>query len=216
MTTGAFHNVTEGPSLCAGTIIILGPRTRRVPCVRIIGPVRASAPSGSSAGHADAATTTSGRQCICCRRHRRRPRAAAATPPPGAGGSTVHSAFAFGAVGDGRANDTAAIQRTIDAAGASGRGSIALLPANGTFLLGGGIHLLGHAYDGVSLTVDGKVTIPTPAWSTPAQAGKVNDSAGVSHRSVTRPLLTSCIRSAHSGSVQPCRGCGRETERWSC
>jgi hypothetical protein len=143
-------------------------------------------------------------------------RAAAATPPPGAGGSTVHSAFAFGAVGDGRANDTAAIQRTIDAAGASGRGSIALLPANGTFLLGGGIHLLGHAYDGVSLTVDGKVTIPTPAWSTPAQAGKVNDSAGVSHRSVTRPLLTSCIRSAHSGSVQPCRGCGRETERWSC
>lgn len=91
----------------------------------------------------------------------------------------VHSVFGFGAAGDGAANDTAAIQRTLDAAAASGRGSVAWLPGNGTFRLGGALHLLGHAYDGVSLTVDGAVTIPTPAWSTPAQAGLVNNASGV-------------------------------------
>ena len=89
-------------------------------------------------------------------------------------GPRVFSAFSYGARGDGRANDTASVQRTIDAAGAAGGGE-AWLPANGTFLLGGGLNLLGHAYDGVTLRIDGKITIPTPAWSTQAQCGMAND-----------------------------------------
>ena len=86
----------------------------------------------------------------------------------------VFSAFAYGAVGDGKANDTAAIQRTIDAAGGGQRG-VAQLPGNGTFLLGGGLNLIGHGYDGVTLQIDGAVTVPGPAakpgWPTPAQCG---------------------------------------------
>ena len=74
-------------------------------------------------------------------------------------------------------NDTAAIQRTIEAAAATGRGSVALLPSNGTYRLGGGLHLLGHAYDGVTLQVDGHVTVPDPSWSTQAQCGFANASA---------------------------------------
>ena len=49
----------------------------------------------------------------------------------------IHNVFSFGAIGDGKANDTAAIQRAIDAAGKTG-GGVAWLPPNGTFLLGGG------------------------------------------------------------------------------
>ena len=96
----------------------------------------------------------------------------------GAGQQTIYSVFDYGAAGDGKANDTAAIQRTIDAAGGGNRG-VVWLPANGTYLLGGGLHLLGHGYDGVALQVDGAVTIPTPAWSTKAQAGLVNNQTGV-------------------------------------
>ena len=50
-----------------------------------------------------------------------------------------------GAVGDGKANDTAAIQAAIDAS--IGKG-IAYAPANGTHLLGGGLKFIGHSYDG--------------------------------------------------------------------
>ena len=91
--------------------------------------------------------------------------------------ASVHSVFAHGAVGDGKANETAAIQRTIEAAAATGPGSVVLLPHNGTFRLGGGVHMLGHHYDGVVLQVDGNVTVPDPSWSTPAQCGFANASA---------------------------------------
>ena len=89
----------------------------------------------------------------------------------------VFNVWSFGAAGDGKFNDTAAIQRTIDAAGAAGRGSVAWLPPNGTYLMGGALTLFGHKYDGVTLQVDGAVTIPTPAWST--EPPLINSSDGV-------------------------------------
>jgi hypothetical protein len=93
---------------------------------------------------------------------------------PQASAEQVFSVFNFGARGDGKHNDTAAIQAALDRAAAAG-GGVAHLPANGTFLTGGGLNALGHAYDGVTLRVDGAVTIPGPAakplWSTPAQCG---------------------------------------------
>ena len=93
---------------------------------------------------------------------------------PQASAEKVFSVFNFGARGDGKHNDTAAIQAALDRAAAAG-GGVAHLPANGTFLTGGGLNALGHAYDGVTLRVDGAVTIPGPAakplWSTPAQCG---------------------------------------------
>ena len=55
------------------------------------------------------------------------------------------SSLVQGAVGDGKANDTAAIQAAIDAS--IGKG-IAYAPANGTHLLGGGLKFIGHSYDG--------------------------------------------------------------------
>ena len=96
----------------------------------------------------------------------------------------VFSVYDFGGRGDGKHNDTAAIQATMDAAAAAGAG-VAHLPANGTYLTGGGLNVLGHVYDGVTLRVDGAVTIPgpaaKPAWPTPAQCGTaehVNGSGG--------------------------------------
>ena len=54
-------------------------------------------------------------------------------------------------------------------------GGVAHLPENGTYLTGGGLNVLGHQYDGVTLRVDGRVTIPGPTaqppWSTPEQCG---------------------------------------------
>ena len=80
---------------------------------------------------------------------------------------TVFNIFSFGAQGLGQTNDTAAAQRTLDAAASCPtRPAIALLPANGTYKFGGGLHAIGHAYDGVTLLIEGKVIVPTPAWST--------------------------------------------------
>ena len=112
-------------------------------------------------------------------RHPSAGRPARPTPPPTAAGTAplagaVFSVFDYGARGDGTHNDTAAIQATINAAAASG-GGVAHLPENGTYLTGGGLNALGHQYDGVTLRVDGRVTIPGPTakppWSTPEQCG---------------------------------------------
>ena len=46
-----------------------------------------------------------------------------ATPPAG----TVFNVYAFGAVGDGKANDTAALQKAIDASVASGTGGAGIV-----------------------------------------------------------------------------------------
>ena len=91
----------------------------------------------------------------------------------------VFSAFDFGAAGTGKGNDTAAIQRTLDAAAKVG--GEAWLPSNGTFLIGGGINAIGHGYDGVTLRIDGAVTVPGPPeakWSTPAECGLATDRPG--------------------------------------
>jgi hypothetical protein len=93
---------------------------------------------------------------------------------------STFSAFDFGAAGTGKRNDTAAIQRTLDAAAAAG-GGVAWLPLNGTFLIGGGLNAIGHAYDGVTLRVDGAVTVPGPpqaAWSTRAECGMSTNRQG--------------------------------------
>ena len=96
---------------------------------------------------------------------------AAAAPNPR---HNIFNVFSYGAVGDGKTNDTAAIQRTIDAAGSGNRG-VAWLPPNGTFLMGAGVNLIGHGYDGVSLRIDGAVTVPAagakPTWPTAAECG---------------------------------------------
>lgn len=92
----------------------------------------------------------------------------------------IFSAFEFGALGTGTGNDTAAIQSTLDAAAASG-GGVAWLPANGTFRIGGGLNAIGHAYDGVTLRVDGAVTVPGPpqaAWSSHTECGMSTNRRG--------------------------------------
>ena len=105
--------------------------------------------------------------------------AAAAAVPSEA--EQVFSVYDFGARGDGKHNDTAAIQAAMNAAAAAG-GGVAHLPHNGTFLTGGGLNALGHAYDGVTLRVDGAVTIPgptaKPAWPTPEQCGSAEHVKG--------------------------------------
>ena len=93
--------------------------------------------------------------------------AAASAPSTSTGGAgrpaRVFSAFSFGAVGDGVHNDTTAVQATLDAAAHAGAGSVAWLPQNGTFLFGAGVAAFGHKYDGVTLQLDGRVTVPQPA-----------------------------------------------------
>jgi len=68
-------------------------------------------------------------------------------PPKG-----VHSATAFGAVGDGKTDDTAAIQKALNAAGLTG--GIVMLPA-GNYLVKG--HLVVHA----NVTLEGVFRSPT-------------------------------------------------------
>ena len=87
--------------------------------------------------------------------------AAAATTEPSRD-PTVFSVYSFGAAGDGVRNDTGAVQAALDAAAKAGRG-VAWLPANGTYLFGGGVAAFGHGYDGVTLQLDGAVTVPKPA-----------------------------------------------------
>jgi len=103
--------------------------------------------------------------------------AAAALPET----ETVFSVYDYGARGDGKHNDTAAIQATMNAAAAAG-GGVAYLPDNGTYLTGGGLNALGHSYDGVTLRVDGRVTIPgptaNPPWPTPEQCGSAEHVKG--------------------------------------
>ena len=64
--------------------------------------------------------------------------AASITSPPA---GTVFNVYHYGAVGDGIYNDTAAIQRTIDAS--IGKG-VAWAPPNGTHLLGAGLKFIGQ------------------------------------------------------------------------
>ena len=79
--------------------------------------------------------------------------AAEAAPPTG----QVFNVYNFGAVGDGVANDTAALQSAIDASVAAG--GVAWSPPNGTHLLGGGLKFIGHAYDGVRVQLDAPLTL---------------------------------------------------------
>lgn len=117
----------------------------------------------------------------------------------------VFSAFDFGAAGTGMGNDTAAIQRTLDAAAAAG-GGVAWLPQNGTFLIGGGLNAIGHSYDGVTLRVDGAVTVPPPPeakWSTPAECGLSTNrpgSGGIPRSLCSVLLVVNVDRFAFTGS----------------
>ena len=74
----------------------------------------------------------------------------ASTPPTTPKG--VHSVAAFGAIGDGKADDTLAIQKALNAAGLTG--GIVLLPT-GNFLIKG--HLVVHA----NVTLEGVFRAPT-------------------------------------------------------
>ena len=90
--------------------------------------------------------------------------AAAATPPSGA---TVFNVYHYGAVGDGKANDTAAIQRTIDASLTSNPKGLVWVPPNGTHLLGAGLKFIGHAYDGVQMQFDVRLCIAIYLYTFP-------------------------------------------------
>ena len=78
-------------------------------------------------------------------------------------------AFAFGAVGDGVSDDTAALQRAISAC-ATAAGGTALLPANGTFLSFGLV--VPPAARGFALRVEGRLVFSneTKKWPKGAKA----------------------------------------------
>ena len=69
-------------------------------------------------------------------------------------GATVCNAFAYGAVGDGRADDTAALQRALTACA---NGGTAFLPANGTFLSFG---ISASSASNFALRIDGRECRP--------------------------------------------------------
>jgi polygalacturonase len=99
---------------------------------------------------------------------------AAATAPGTAGrlvrvdaGALVCDAFAFGAVGDGIADDTAALQRAISACAAAPGGGTALLPSNGTFLSFALLAAAPPSSAGFALRVEGvlRFSNDTKAWA---------------------------------------------------
>ena len=92
--------------------------------------------------------------------------AAAAAAQDSGAAPAVFSAYTFGARGDGTHNDTSAVQAALNAAAKAG-GGVAWLPANGTFLFGGGVYAFGHDFDGVTLRVDGRITVPKPTGRAP-------------------------------------------------
>ena len=122
--------------------------------------------------------------------------AAVASPQP----EQVFSVYDFGARGDGKHNDTSAIQLALNAAAAAG-GGVAHLPHNGTYLTGGGLNALGHVYDGVTLRVDGAVTVPgptaKPAWSTPEQCGTAEHVKGSGGEPTACPIPFQPLRCTH-------------------
>ena len=135
------------------------------------------------------------------------PSTSAAVPAAAPHAEAVFSVYDYGARGDGEHNDTAAIQATINAAAASGAGGVAHLPENGTYLTGGGLNVIGHQYDGVTLRVDGRVTIPGPTakppWSTREQCGTaehVKGSGGKSDPTNFRKHASV----AHRVGMEPC------------
>ena len=77
----------------------------------------------------------------------------AAPTPAGANAPGTFDVRDFGAVGDGVANDTPAVNAAIVAANGTGRGTVEL-PA-GTYLAGGSIHLLSH----VTIQLDAGATL---------------------------------------------------------
>lgn len=109
----------------------------------------------------------------------------------------VFSVYEFGARGDGTHNDTAAIQSAINAAATAG-GGVAYLPQNGTYLIGGGLNAIGHEYDGMTLRVDGAVTIPgathKPGWPSPQQCGTAENVKGSGGKESTHDTVQ-CFRS---------------------
>ena len=119
--------------------------------------------------------------------------------------------YMFGARGDGKHNDTAAIQAAMNAAATAG-GGVAHLPSNGTYMLGGGLNALGHAYDGVNLRVDGAVTIPgptaKPGWPTPEQCGTAEHIKGSGGTAPTcralHPTTLPCRCSHRLSSARVC------------
>jgi hypothetical protein len=87
-------------------------------------------------------------------------------------GATVCNAFAYGAVGDGRADDTAALQRALTACA---NGGTAYLPANGTFLSFG---ISASSASNFALRIDGTLRFSNATKSWPKGSSACIDLAG--------------------------------------